>query len=353
MPHFKRRKYPFVLAALVVTCWWPVNAGPAVAQSTGPKANPPYKLSVFAKGTDKYSQPDSIEQWRDRIFVGYQNHVAKDGSDHKFSSIVEYSLTGKVLRIFSVPGHNDGLRVVGENNLWALQNEDANPNLVIIDLPSGKQTEYKFAPTVHGGGFDDIVVKDGRILLTASNPTLNGAGMNTAPALVSATLHGNMVDVAPVLEGDAAAIDIPTAAHRTLNLTDPDSLTLDHRGNVVLNSQADAELIFVRNPFSEGRVVGRLPITLAGTATTVDDTAFASDPHSFLLFSDVGADVVYRLENPSFGFEPGTAYSTSDTVGIVATLNLDTGVLSPVATGFVSTRGAIFVDLDRDANREQ
>jgi hypothetical protein len=320
----------------------------SVQAAAGPVVQPPYTLTVFAKSTNQYSQPDSLVQWRDRIFVGYQNGVAKDGSDGKSSTIVEYSLDGKVLRTFSVPGHNDGLRVVDDDDLWCLQNEDANPNLVVIELPSGRQTKYTFAPTVHGGGFDDIRVKDGKILITASNPNLNGAGVNVFPALVEATLHGNMVDVQPVLSGDAGATDITTGATVTLNLTDPDSLTIDPRGNVVMDDQQDSQIIFIRHPFSSTPTVGRLNITVAGVATTVDDTAFASNPHAFLLVADVGGQTVYRIDGPTFGFEPGTAYSASDTAGIVGTLNLDSGALTPIVTGLVSGRGLIFVAPDED-----
>jgi hypothetical protein len=321
-------------------------SSPASAQA--PMAQPPYKLSVFAKSTTQFSQPDSIVQWRDHIFVGFQNHVAKDGSDGKSSTIVEYSLDGKVQRTFTVPGHNDGLRIVGEDDLWSLQNEDANPNLVVIELPSGRQKNFTFAPTVHGGGFDDMVVVNGKVLITASNPNLNGAGVNVFPALDIATLHGDMVDVEPILSGDGNATDIPTGATVPLNLTDPDSLTIDRRGNVVLDSQADSELIFIKHPLSNNPIVGHLAITLGGNALTLDDTAFASNPHSFMLFSDVGGDTIYRLDNPVFGFEPGAAYSASDTAGIIGVLNLDNGVVTPIATGFVSTRGVIFVKLDDD-----
>ena len=133
-------------------------SGPASAQSpTGPVAQPPYVLTVFATSASAYTQPDSIVQWRNSIIVGFQNHVAKDGSDGKSSTIVEYSLDGKVQRTFTVPGHNDGLRIVGEDDLWSLQNEDANPNLVVIELPSGRQKNFTFAPTVHGGGFDAVM----------------------------------------------------------------------------------------------------------------------------------------------------------------------------------------------------
>jgi hypothetical protein len=313
-------------------------------------ANLPYSLSVFAKSGNGYSQPDSIVQWNNSIFVGFQNHVAKDGTDGKSSTIVQYSLDGKVQRMFSVPGHNDGLRVVGENSLWSLQNEDANPNLVVIDLESGHQKLYKFAPTPHGGGYDDIVVQNGQVYLTASNPS----GVNNIfPALVRATLQGDMVVVTPVLYGNANAVDITSGAVAPLNLSDPDSLTIDPRGNIVLNSQADAELVFIRNVSSNSKLVGLLKIHTAAGPVTLDDTAFAPSANAYMLFSDVGGDTIYRLDNHQFGFEPGTAYSTSDTAAIVGVLNLDNGLLTPIATGFGSTRGAIFVKPANADNQEE
>jgi len=221
-------------------------------------------------------------------------------------------MDGTPQRTFSVPGHNDGLRIVGENNLWCLQNEDANPNLVVIDVESGHQKLYTFAPTPHGGGYDDMVVQNGHVFLTASNPNQPG-GINIFPALVRATLQGDMVVVDPVLYGNANAVDIPTGATVPLNLSDPDSLTVDPRGNIVLNSQADAELVFIRNASSSPMVVGRLNITTAAGPTTLDDTAFAPNAHTALLVFDVAGETIYRIESPQFGFEPGTAYSTSDT----------------------------------------
>lgn len=287
-------------------------------------------------------------QWRDTVLVGFQNGVAKDGSDGKFSTIVEYSLSGKVLRTFSVKGHNDGLRVIGEDELWALQNEDANPTLVIIDLESGQSSTF-FPAAPHGGGYDDLVVLDGEIFMTASNPSVDP---NVFPALVRVSLHGKQVNLEPVLFGNADAVDIPSGMTVTLDLTDPDSLSVDRRGNIVLNSQADAELVFIRHPLSQAQTVGRLKITTSAGPTTVDDTAFVPDSRSYLLVSDVQAGVVYRIDRPSFGFEPGTAYSSSDTAGIVGVLNLDDGVLTPIATGFGSTRGMVFVVTPRKEDRE-
>jgi hypothetical protein len=332
----------FLIATLIAV------ASATTTAAAGPKATAPYDVSVFAKSPPGTSQPDSIVQWHDSIFVGFQNHVAKDGTDGKSSTIVEFTSGGKFKRSFSVPGHNDGLRVVAGDDLWALQNEDANPNLVVIELRSGHQKLYHFPTTPHGGGYDDIVVKNGDVYLSASNPNLNAKGVNVFPALVRASLSGDTVILQPVLSGNAKATDIPSGAATQLNLTDPDSMTIDPRGNIVLDSQADSELIFIRHPMTDEQTVGRLPITApvsgpGGTPITLDDTTFAARGKASLLVTDVGADTIYRIDSETFGFEPGVAYSASDTLGLVGTLNLDTGVVSPVVTGLVSARGLLFV----------
>jgi hypothetical protein len=320
---------------------------PPAAEASGPVvAQPPYTISVFALsqlGQNGYTQPDSLVQWHAHILVGFGNGVAHDGSDGKSSTIVQFSLKGQLERTFSVKGHNDGLRLEpGSNNLWALQNEDANPNLVIIDLESGEQKLYTFPPTPHGGGYDDILFLNEQVFMTASNPTLNGQGVNVFPALVHATLSGNTVHVAPVLYGNATATDIPSGTTVTLNLTDPDSLTADLRGNIVLDSQADAELVFI----TLGGAVGRFIIPSSPPLSlTVDDTAFAPISRAFLLVSDLHGEAVYRIDRPTFEFEPGVAYSASDSSGIVGTLNLDTGAVTPIVTGLVSARGLLFVPI--------
>ncbi len=344
---------PFVACALLVG--WLMASVPARAQ-TLPVATPPYKISVFANSPNGISQPDSIVQWRDTVIVGFQNHVAKDGSDGKSSTIVEFSLSGKVKRMFQVPGHNDGLRVVGENDLWALQNEDANPNLVVIDLTSGHAKQYTFPPTPHGGGYDDIVVQNGKVYISASNPNLDAMGNNVFPALVRANLSGDNVILETVLNGNASATDIPTGQTVTLNLTDPDSMSIDPRGNIVLDDQADSELVFIRHPLTDEQTVGRLNITSSatgpgGATITLDDTAFAPHPKAFLLVTDVHAGVIYRIDSGIFGFEPGTAYSASDTLGLVGTLNLDNGFVMPIVTGFGSARGLLFIAPDGDDDR--
>jgi len=344
MNHWMLRRLTVAAGLLLAAALLAPSAASAQAQ-----AQAPYTVRVFAHAPANTSQPDSIVAWRDRIIVGFQNHVAKDGSDGKSSTIVEFSLSGEPRRSLSVPGHNDGLRVVGDDQLWALQNEDANPNLVVIDLRSGAATPYAFAPTPHGGGYDDIVVgEDHAVYLTASNPNLNSAGVNVFPALVRARLSQGNVLLETVLYGNAAATDIGTGAAVTLNLTDPDSMTRDLKGNIVFTSQADSVVVFVRHPGEGDQAVGSLDISSTATGPgaaliTIDDTAFTPPGARYLLVTDVGGNTIYRIDRGDFGFEPGQAYSASDTAGIVGTLNLDNGVVTPIVTGLVSGRGLQFV----------
>ncbi len=81
---------------------------------------PGYDIDVFAQGTTSYFNPDSVEVAGKYVYIGYQNITAKDGSDGKSSTVVQYTLQGKVVQTFSVLDHCDGLRFDPYTNLpWA------------------------------------------------------------------------------------------------------------------------------------------------------------------------------------------------------------------------------------------
>ena len=327
----------FPLAALVL---WGLIAVPVFGQT----AKPPYQLTVFANAPTGLSAPDSIAVLDHRVFVGYGDGHLPDGSDGLNSQVVEFRMDGSIAHIYTVPGHNDGLKVDPATHLlWALQNEDRNANLVIIDPEDHQQKLYTFGPTLHGGGYDDIVFGGCKVYISASNPANNP---NSGPAIVSARLDGNMVDVEPVLAGNASAIDIPSDARTQLNLQDPDSMTLDPQGNIVLDSQADQELIIVSNPGTSIERVLRLPLTYQPskgpiTAVETDDTAFVTSTEGFILFADKGLNTVFALKKKAFA--PGAAYTAADGGPLVGTIDLTTGFITPIVTGLTSPGGLVFV----------
>src|ERR1700726_4290755 len=177
----------------------------ASAQLTATKG---YKVSVFAKGNDKYTKPDSIALADGHIFIGYGGPGLPDGSDGKSSYIIEYTMTGAQVHVYSVLGHNDGLKLnPDDGKLYAMQNEDANPNLVIIDPITKQQSSpYQFAAKpAHGGGYDDMVFLNHKLYISCSNPANNP---NTEQAIVEAKV-GSLITVKEVLAGNASAIDVP------------------------------------------------------------------------------------------------------------------------------------------------
>lgn len=301
-------------------------------------ASTPYAVSIFTTSIPGVDfAPDSIAVLNGHVFVGYGDGAAPDGSDGKSSTIVEYKLNGDRVTTCSVPGHNDGLRVnPSTKQLWAMQNEDGNPNLVIIDPSTRSQTMYTFGPTPHGGGYDDIAFRGNDVFLSASNPANSP---NSAPAIVKARIRGNTVVVTPVLSGTATVADIPTNTAIALNLQDPDSMIFNPFGDLVLDSQADSELIVVHRPGHRDQTACHLPITRNASPVQIDDAVFATASHGMILVSDRDGETVYAITRNIFS--PGAAYSA--TPSSVAALDPDTGVLTEVVTGMVSPHGMAFV----------
>ena len=123
-------------------------------------------------------------------------------------------------------------------------------------------------------------------------------------------------------------------------------MTLDPQGNIVLDSQGDQELIIVSDPGSSGQRVLHLPLsyqTATGLVSVeVDDTAFVTSTEGFILFADKGLNKVFALKRK--GFVPGAAYTAADGGPFVGTIDLTSGVITPVVTGLNGPGGLVFVD---------
>jgi hypothetical protein len=174
------------------------------------------------------------------------------------------------------------------------------------------------------------------IYISASNPANSP---NTAPAIVQAKISGTVVNVTPLLLGNSNATQIRNGKPITLNLQDPDSMIVDPDGDLVLDSQADAELIVIHKPGFTDQSVFQLPITAGGAATQIDDTVFATSSQGVILVSDRDGETVYSIQAPYFA--PSAAYSAGPT--FVGRLDMSTGKLTPVVSGMVSPHGMAFI----------
>ncbi len=305
-----------------------------VPATGAPQAAAGYTLSQFAGPLSGSSAPDSIAVAGNSVFVGYGNSGAPDGSGGAVSTIAEYNSGGSLVRTLSLAGHNDGLRYnAASGQLWAIQNEDGNANLVFINPKTGvASSPLTFAATAHGGGYDDVAFgPGGAAYISASNPLTSP---NSAPAIGLVNLSGSPIGIGGVLNGNATATVINGGGTTTLNLQDPDSLIFAPNGQLVLDSQGDQQLVFVSNVGTPGQSASVLNLP-----TSVDDTVFGSGGRHQLLFADRGSGIIYALTGV---FGAGQAFSAGDSANVIANVDLSTGAFTDLVTGLNGPHGEAF-----------
>ena len=333
-----------------------------------------HKYQANGKGawhTESLTQPDDISTLNGRLYVGFQNGGGPQGepsSDGNLdSTIVEFTMSGREVQQWDVPGHADGVTADPlTGKVIVTVNEDANSSLFTISPRSGHVTHYKYnVPLPHKGGTDAISIYRGQILISASAPGTTGTPPKTSPAVYVVTLNPwTTIATVRSLFSDystAKAVNGPHAGTNvTLALTDPDSNEVvpyaspKFGGDFMLDSQGDKELIFYR-PAGRG---GKASLSVLAITRSVDDTSWATSHHGALYITDATADTVDMVTG---WFRIGTAYSSvtpCDENGAPATCpgpgfppnylvtdNLTTGAQTKVALSGapLEPKGQIFV----------
>jgi hypothetical protein len=328
-----------------------------------------YSISVFAKAPG-ILQPDDMVQMGTSLFVVCQDpNVNPDGTlaagvTSAQAEVIEYDEKGNVLQTFNVPGHPDGIVVFNASTVWVSSNEDANPVITAINTTSNTLQSYTsdVSQLPHGGGLDDLKVINGVVYASASNPTTTASpspnlapystdssgataqyGVNTGPALYTVALNsdGKTFHSTPVLMSSTGATSIIGNTPVTLNMTDTDSSMVDPAGDLVVASQQDSEMVFVKDVGAATQSVSVLNLTLYGNPWPLDDTRWSpASGSSFMLVADTPSQLIYQINAPS-GFAPSTAYSSGQ--GTVLQTNTTTGVLTPIYVGMNNPHGLIFV----------
>ena len=337
-------------------------AAPGVRAQT---AAPPYSLNVFP-GTPPAgaTAPDDVAVSADgkHLWVGYGNGVDTFGKGGP-STLVEYDIaSGTLLKSISIPGHLDGLKINPvTGDVWATENEDGNPTLAVVDRESGSFKTFRFSPALITGGMDDLVFVrrshgDSRddsdssvdvFIVTSSQVD------TTTPAIVriSGPLRAANTQVTSVLPGaPSSVLNVVTNQVETNDMVgDPDSMTLDPAGELVLDNRSDDSLYIVRDPSAQNPVL-RVPLTLAGAAVEVDDTIFTksltngvSSTAGTIFITDTSANVIYTLTKPYF--PSNEVYTNANVAKIVGLVDLNTGAVTPIATGFKGLHGLAFAPI--------
>jgi hypothetical protein len=205
-------------------------------------------------------------------------------------------------------------------------------------------------PPPTAGGTDSIAISHGHIFVTHSNPA-----QASSPATYEVTLDpgSHVAHLRPVFADNATATDAVTNQKVTLALTDPDSnrampsASPRFAGQLAQVAQADGEVIFVHRPTGAAPPLTRLSLSNSGSPSShppVDDIAVATADRGTLYVTDPKAGTVTALSTA--GLPVGTVFAAeaSDAkTPLVGTLDLATGVITPLGNTFTNPHGLLFV----------
>ena len=320
----------------------------------GPLVPAGFSVSLFAAAPAGLTNPDDITRLNGNLFVTYQNNANADGTPAGAqSTVVEYSQAGTILDRWMLAGRCDGLTADPESQqVLATINEDANSSLAVIRPKADRRADQvrllTYSPdpaSVSGGGTDALTLLDGAIYVSASNPS-----DTTVPAMYRLTVprHGSTAFLQPVFTDNAQATqgNSGSSGTTTLSLTDPDSNTAVPSSSprfahdLMLDSQGDSQLVFASHVGTPGQELTLL--NLGGPQ--VDDVRWADTSDGDLYVVDQTSDQIWLISGP---FPAGAAYTSipagSPMAGTIGNVDLNTGSVTPFATGLVSPKGLLYV----------
>jgi hypothetical protein len=296
--------------------------------------------STFATGAAVSStSPDSVVYGDGSLWVSYQNGAASTGGVGS-STVVRYSPAGAVLNTWTIAGNVDGLRIDPSGKVWALQNNDGNSALTVIDPITNGTTPYSYGASytnVANRGFDDAQFLNGQVFMSETNPT----GGTDAVIVQLTTGLVSPLQIAGILNSTFTGTNLATGVPRSTTITDSDSLILSPTGDLVLTGEADQEIVFVHNPGAVNQSEGFLMLLGPGGQPLTgdpDDTVFATATSGIFYVADTGGNTVYALG--ATGLTPGSMFV--DVGNEFGSLDTTTGIVTPLFTG-VSPHGVIFV----------
>lgn len=294
-------------------------------------------LTVFASGTTVgATQPDSVTAGDGSVWIEYGNGADSTGAGGS-STIVQYNATnGAVQHQYTISGLVDGLKIDPTSGLvWALQNNDANSTLTIINPKThAVSAPFLYAPpymyTTPGPlarGYDDVAFDGSKVFLSYTNPA------SPTDPVVQELNQGHH----------------PTGSLTTTNIlpneqtgtsSDTDSLKTTPNGSLVLTSEGDGPgsgsngvITLISNPGTPQQSVTNVLVTdgKGNNVQGMDDVLFPSATSGELFFTDSTNNAVYEAKVSGLDLNtPIASLASFDELGLVNTI---IGVATPFITG--------------------
>jgi hypothetical protein len=301
--------------------------------------------STFATAPDGASAPDSITVGDGSIWIEYGNTASSrllPGTDGS-STVVQYGLLGAIENTYTIGGEADGLKFDPRTgDVWALQNQDANSTLTLIDPATGQLSP----PMTYGSGyvygndsahgFDDVAFDHGKVFLSETNPA--NPGDPVVVDLVNGNAPFGTLETASILRFGDTGTDLATGqTNQPLPVSDPDSLKALPDGTLILTSEKDAAFVFIDDPGTAHQTESF--IRLPSDAGTPDDAIIPTAASgTFYIASTTNNDVLAVTVSD---------LNIHDLYASVGT-NLDqidpkTGAVTTLVTGVSGAHGLLFV----------
>jgi hypothetical protein len=308
----------------------------ALFLALGASAHAGPTAQTFATGAAvSATAPDSVSIGGGSVWIEYGNGAdsVKPPGTGGSSTIVQYGFNGAVEHTYSIDGSVDGMKydpMTGK--VWALQNQDDNSELSIIDPTTHTVSgPLKYgAPYVYGGGrgYDDVAFLNHNVYLSYTNPT-----GSTDPVLQT-------LDQGNSPSGTLTTTTILQAG----SMTDPDSLKSTPSGQLVQTSGGDGTFTLITHPGAVTQTETTIQVTSGGAnASSLDDVIFPGATAGWLYLSETGAnnkvDKVWLS-----GLDPNTPIvALGGKLNELALVDLTTGVATPLLTGLTGPHGMDFV----------
>lgn len=341
-----------LLSSVYIATGANAQSGPTVVSS-----------SVFATGGPVGGTgPDSITNGDGSIWVQYGNNaVSTGGPGAGNSTIVQYSPSGAVDHVYTVAGLVDGLKFNPTTGMvWALQNNDANATLSLIDPTTHVVTgpmKYAVPPYVYGPptgpgglgrGYDDVAFLGGKVYLSFTNP------VNPTDPVLQILNQGNTPSGTLTTTSILSAQQTnPLFTSSSQNPPDIDSLKATPNGQLVLTSEgdglgpewatSDGRYTLISDPGTSHQTVTNVRVTNAAGVNVngMDDVIFPGATSGTLYVSSTSTNQVYAVHLT--GLNPDTPIISLGSFDEVGLVNPSTGVVEESLLSVASPHGLDFV----------
>lgn len=261
--------------------------------------------------------------------MAYTNGADSTGASGS-STVVEYSPTGAVLKTIALAGYVDGLKVdPNTHQVWALQNQDGNSTLSIINPETGAVTgPLSYVDPSSTRGFDDVVFQHNAVYLSETNPpNPSGEADATIVALSGGGRSSGPLATTPVFWTGEMGLDTVTGKMEVVPQNDPDSMKTTATGDLLLTSGDDGVIIDIHHVGKPSQFITFTPIQGVPTpGAGLDDVIQTNSTSGTFFISDTGDNKV--LEAHISGLNPDDYYASVASLGGFGQIDPSTGVFT-------------------------